>query len=78
MKNIVSISLFIILTILVFYLGMPTINYGFVGFPIVLLFLSIFWIVISTGLQISPDNKQVKIAKRHSKFVVYFMLAVLA
>jgi hypothetical protein len=78
MKNIVSISLFIILTILVFYLGMPTINYGFVGFPIVLLFLSIFWIVISTGLQISPDNKQVKIAKRPSKFVVYFMLAVLA
>lgn len=78
MKNIVSISLFIILTILVFYLGMPTINYGFVGFPIVLLFLSTFWIVISTGLQISPDNKQVKIAKRPSKFVVYFMLAVLA
>jgi hypothetical protein len=78
MKNIVSISLFIILTILVFYIGMPTINYGFVGFPIVLLFLSIFWIVISTGLQISPDNKQVKIAKRPSKFVVYFMLAVLA
>lgn len=77
MKNIVSVSLFIILTILVFYIGMPTINYGFVGFPIVLLFLSIFWIVISTGLQISPDNKQVKIAKRPSKFVVYFMLAVL-
>ena len=78
MKNIVSISLFIILTTLVFYIGMPTINYGFVGFPIVLLFLSILWIVISTGLQISPDNKQVKIAKRPSKFVVYFMLAVLA
>lgn len=78
MKNIVSISLFIILTILVFYIGMPIINYGFVGFPIVLLFLSIFWIVISTGLQISPDNKQVKIAKRPSKFVVYFMLVVLA
>ena len=57
---------------------MPTINYGFVGFPIVLLFLSILWIVISTGLQISPDNKQVKIAKRPSKFVVYFMLVVLA
>ncbi|WP_339657847.1 hypothetical protein [Flavobacterium frigidarium] len=78
MKNIVSISLFIILTILVFYIGMPTINYGFVGFPIVLVVLSIFWIVISTGLQISPNNKQVKIAKRPSKFVVYFMLAVLA
>lgn len=78
MKNIVSISLFIILTILVFYIGMPTINYGFVGFPIVLLVLSILWIVISTGLQISPDNKQVKIAKRPSKFVVYFMLVVLA
>ncbi|MEZ7515273.1 hypothetical protein [Flavobacterium frigidarium] len=78
MKNIVSVSLFIILTILFFYIGMPTINYGFVGFPIVLLFLSILWIVISTGLQISPDNKQVKIAKRPSKFVVYFMLVVLA
>ena len=78
MKNIVSGSLFIIVVILLFYVGMPTINYGFVGFPIALLFLSVFWVIISTGLQISPDKKQVKIAKRPNKFVLYFMLVVLA
>ncbi|NRT11800.1 hypothetical protein [Flavobacterium sp. 14A] len=78
MKNIVSGSLFIIVAILLFYVGMPTINYGFVGFPIALLFLSVFWVIISTGLQISPDKKQVKIAKRPNKFVLYFMLVVLA
>lgn len=78
MKNIVSGSLFIIVAILLFYVGMPTINYGFVGFPIALLFLSALWIIISTGLQISPDKKQVKIAKRPNKFVLYFMLVVLA
>ncbi|NRT13909.1 hypothetical protein HNP99_000234 [Flavobacterium sp. 28A] len=78
MKNIVSGSLFIIVAILLFYVGMPTINYGFVGFPIALLLLSVLWIFISTGLHISPDKKQVKIAKRPNKFVLYFMLVVLA
>lgn len=78
MKNIVSVLFFLVVAFFLFYSGMPTINYGFIGFPFTLLALSCLWIVISTGLEISPDKKQLKIAKRPKRYLLLIMLGLLA
>jgi hypothetical protein len=39
---------------LLFYLGMPVVNFGFVGLPITLLVLTSFWIIVSTSFEVSP------------------------
>jgi hypothetical protein len=36
---------------LLFYLGMPVVNFGFVGLPITLLVLTSFWIIVSTSFE---------------------------
>ena len=76
MKNIVSGSLFTIVVFLLFYLGMPTINYGFIGLPFVLLVLTVLAVVLSTGLKMSVDKKQVQIAKKPNRFL-FIMIAIL-
>ena len=76
MKNIVSGSLFIIVVFLLFYVGMPTINYGFIGLPFVLLVLTVLAVVLSTGLKMSADKKQVQIAKKPNRFL-FIAIAVL-
>jgi hypothetical protein len=41
------------LQVLLFYLGMPVVNFGFVGLPITLLVLTSFWIIVSTSFEVS-------------------------
>ena len=76
MKKIVSVVFFLVFSVMLFYVGMPTINYGFVGLPFILLVLTVLGIVLSTGLKISADKKQVQIAKKPNRFL-FVAVAVL-
>jgi hypothetical protein len=76
MKNSVSIVFFLFVAFLLFYVGMPTINYGFTGLPFVLLVLTFLWVILSTGLKMSADKKQVQIAARPKRFL-FIIIAVL-
>jgi hypothetical protein len=76
MKKSISVVFFLFVGFLLFYVGMPTINYGFIGLPFTLLVLTILWIFLSTGLKMSEDQKQVKIAKMPSRFL-FVMVTIL-
>lgn len=76
MKNSVSIVFFLFIAFLLFYVGMPTINYGFSGFPFVLLVLAFLAVILSTGLKMSADKKQVQVAKKPNRSL-FIIIAVL-
>jgi hypothetical protein len=76
MKNSISIVFFLFIAFVLFYAGMPTINYGFSGLPFVLLILSILGVILSTGLKMSADKKQVEVAKKPYRFL-FIIIAVL-
>ena len=76
MKKSVSIVFFLFVCFLLFYVGMPTINYGFIGLPITLIVLTFLGVVLSTGLKMSADKKQVQIAKKPNRFL-FIAIAVL-
>lgn len=76
MKNSVSIVFFLFVTFLLFYIGMPTINYGFTGLPFALLVLTFLWVILSTGLKMSADKKQVQVAAKPKRFL-FIIIAVL-
>jgi hypothetical protein len=77
MKKIISILLLIIVGFLLFYINLPVIAYGFQGLAIILIFLSIFAIVVTTRLEVSPKTKQLKVLSKPSKIVLYFVGALL-
>jgi hypothetical protein len=76
MKKIVLIFFLVFATALLFYLGMPVINYGFYGLPLILLVVTCFIIVFSTGLAISPKTKQVVITSKPKRFlyIIFWVL----
>ncbi|MBU0940037.1 MAG: hypothetical protein KKD36_01210 [Bacteroidetes bacterium] len=76
MKNSVSIVFFLFVAFLLFYVGMPTINYGFTGLPFALLVLTFLGVILSTGLKMSADKKQVQVAKKPKRFL-FIIIAVL-
>lgn len=77
MKNSISIVFFLFVGFFLFYLGMPTINFGFIGFPFTLLILTILWVLLSTGLEMSADKKQFKVAKRPKRFLFVIITILL-
>jgi hypothetical protein len=77
MKKIISILSIIIVGFLLFYINLPVIAYGFQGLAILLIFLSIFVIVVTTRLEVSPRTKQLKVLSKPSKILLYFVGALL-
>lgn len=69
MKKIIFI---ILVAILVFYLALPVINYGFVGLPVILLGLCIFAIILFTRLEVGKDKK-VRLLEKPKK--IFFILS---
>ncbi|UQD55111.1 hypothetical protein [Flavobacterium sp. K5-23] len=76
MKKIVPVLFLLFIGFLLFYFAMPVINYGFLGLPFVLLVLTLFYILISTGLEISPKTKQLIVSSKPKKFL-FIIVAVL-
>lgn len=74
MKNIKAILLIILSAFLLFYFNLPVINYGFIAFPIILLFITIVAILVSTRFKIIND-KNVQVLEKPKK--IFFIIAIL-
>jgi hypothetical protein len=77
MKKIVLVSFFVLVAAFLFYVGMPVINYGFYGLPLILLVLTCLIIVFSTGYAISPKTKQVVITSKPKRFLYFIFWGLL-
>ena len=76
MKKIVSIIVLTAITLLLFYINLPVINYGFTGFVFIIVLVLIIAIVLSTGITVSQQTNQLKLARMPSKFL-YISVAIL-
>ena len=76
MKKIVSIIVLTAITLLLFYINLPVINYGFTGFAFIIVLVLIIAIVLSTGITVSQQTNQLKLARMPSKFL-YISVAIL-
>ena len=76
MKKIVSLIFLVCIGFFLVYTILPVINYGFTGFAVVLLLLLILGILLSLGLTVSQDTKQVKIVSKPSQ-VLYVLVGIL-
>jgi hypothetical protein len=77
MKKIVLVSFLVLVAAFLFYVGMPVINYGFYGLPLILLVLTCLIIVFSTGYAISPKTKQVVITSKPKRFLYFIFWGLL-
>ena len=77
MKNLLKIVFLVLLGLLLVYLNLPVFGYGFTKFAFILLILVIIGIFISTKLQVSADNKQVKFLSLPNKALLYIVFALL-
>ena len=77
MKKIIPLFIIVILAFLLFYFNLPVISYGFTKLAIILIFLLILAIVITTKLEVAPKTKQLKVLSKPSKFLVYLTILLL-
>lgn len=59
------------------YLNLPVLNYGFTGWAFLLLLLVVLGVFLSTRLQISSDQKQIKLLSRPSKILLVLAVGLL-
>lgn len=78
MNKAVSIVLFFLVGFLLFYFGLPVINYGFAHLPFLLLFWIIAGILIFTRLTVSQQTKKVVILSKPNRLFFIFGAAVIA
>jgi hypothetical protein len=77
MKKIIPVLFLLFVGFIVFYFALPVINYGFLGLPFMILGLTCFYILISTGLEISPKTKQLIISSKPKNFLFIIVLVLL-
>lgn len=71
MKKITSIVLLLFIGFLLFYFGLPVLNFGFLKLPFFLLMILIAGIVLYTKLKVAPVTSKVTIlAKPHKLFFI--------
>jgi hypothetical protein len=78
MKNIITLLFVTIVGVILMYLNLPVLNYGFTGWAFILLILVVLGILLSVKLQVSSDNKQVKLLSKPSKILLFIALGLLA
>jgi hypothetical protein len=63
--------------ILMFYFGLPTINYGFLGLPLILLVILVLLMIKSTAVSYSNNYQSVKVDKKPNKIFLYLIIGML-
>lgn len=71
MKNIKSLFVVLLVSVVLFYLNLPVLNYGFTKLPVLLLVLIVLLLVLSTGINVLPNGKKIVINSRPSKIYFY-------
>ncbi len=65
-----KIILLVLVAFLLFYFNLPVINYGFLGFPVILLVLSVLVMVLFTKLELGANKKIQLLEKPKSIFLI--------
>ena len=78
MKKTLPFLLFLFVAFLLFYFGLPVINYGFIGFPLTLLILILSGILIFTRLKVDERSKKVIILSKPNKGLLIAAAVILA
>jgi hypothetical protein len=73
MKRIIPYLLILLVALILFYFNLPVINYGFVKLPIILIFITLFSIIITTRFELSARTKQYKLSSKPNKFLLIFL-----
>jgi hypothetical protein len=77
MKKISTVLFLVIITFLLFYFVLPTINYGFITLPLILIVITLLVIIMSTSYKLVNQNK-LQLIKKPSKlfFIVLGILLI--
>ncbi|WP_296142309.1 hypothetical protein [uncultured Flavobacterium sp.] len=78
MKKIIPILGLLLFGFLLFYMTLPVINYGFIGLPVLLLFLILVSIIIFTKLEVIKPANKLRLVSAPPKLFFYTLFAVLA
>ncbi|MDR6966311.1 hypothetical protein J2X31_000304 [Flavobacterium arsenatis] len=78
MKKITSVLLLLFVGFLLFYFGLPVINYGFMKLPFFILLFLIAGIILYTKLKVTPVTNKVTIVSKPSKLIFIFSAVVIA
>lgn len=78
MKRFISILIILFFGFLLLYTTLPVINYGFIGLPVLLIFLIIIAIITFTKIEVIKPANKMRIVSSPSKYIYFVLLAVLA
>jgi len=78
MKKIIPILGLLLFGFLLFYMTLPVINYGFIGLPVLLLFLILISIITFTKLEVLKPANKLRLVSAPPKLFFYTLFAVLA
>ena len=78
MKRFIPILILLLFGFLLFYTTLPVINYGFIGLPVLLIFLIIVAIIAFTKIEVVKPANKMRIISTPSKYIYFVLLAVLA
>lgn len=76
MKKIILILALLLIGFFLFYTILPVINYGFMGLPLVMLFLIMIAVVIFSKIEITPKARKLNIFSKTNKVLLFVALAV--
>lgn len=78
MKRFIPILILLLFGFLLFYTTLPVINYGFIGLPVLLIFLIIVAIIAFTKIEVVKPANKMRIISTPGKYIYFVLLAVLA
>jgi len=78
MKRFIPILVLLLFGFLLFYTTLPVINYGFIGLPVLLIFLIIIAIIAFTKLEVVKPANKLRLISAPPKFLFFGLFAVLA
>ncbi len=77
MKNIKIVVILLLAAIVLFYLNLPVLNYGFTKLPFLILILIVLFLALSTGIDVLPNGKKIIFKSRPSKLYLYIIGVIL-
>jgi len=78
MKKIILILVLLLFGFLLFYMTLPVINYGFVGLPILLIFIILIAIIIFTKVEVVKPANRLRLVSVPPKLLFFALLAIFA
>lgn len=78
MKRFIPILILLLFGFFLFYMTLPVINYGFVGLPILIIFVILIAVIALTKVEVVKPANKLRIVSTPKKYLYFLLLAVLA